>query len=159
MNDLLKKILIGIVLLVLIILTILFGNSKNNYRFYLEDKYYNSGDAINVDSKYLEEIDKESFLLFTYNYSCGMTRPCEEVFDKVLKDIKVDYYTISIDEFKKTKYHEIVKYAPSFIIIKNGEIVTYLDAENDNHLDYYQEESSFKNWLNQYIQFTKKISK
>ena len=156
MNKLVKiSLLIAIIVLILILL-IINGKSKNNTRFYLDDKYYNNGTAIKMNSSELENISSESFILFTYNSACGMARPCEDVFDSVLKDKKIDYITIHFDEFRNTKFYNTVKYAPSVLIIKNGEIIAYLDAEEDKHLDYYQNEKSFESWLRGRIYFNKK---
>lgn len=156
MNKITKNILLIGFILILILVAILTNKSKNNSRFYLTEKYYNNGSIIKMNSEELSNISNDSFILFTYNSFCGFSKPCEEVFDAVLKRNKIDYITISIDEFKKTKYHETVLFAPSVLIIKDGEIVDYLDAENDNHLKYYQEERDFENWLSGRIYFEKK---
>ena len=103
----------------------------------------------------VESLENESFLLFTYNSFCGMAKPCEEVFDAVLKKNKIDYISIPIESFRKTKYHDTVKLAPSFLIIKDGKIVSYLDAENDDHIKYYQNEDDFEKWLSNYIFLSK----
>ena len=155
MKNVVKILCVIFVIIILTILLITNGKSKNNSRFYLDDKYYNNGDAIKMTSSEIESLDGENFLLFTYNSACGMARPCEDVFDYDLKEKKLDYITIPFSEFRNTKYYETVKYAPSFIIVKNGEVVAYLDADNDAHLDYYQNEKSFENWLNRRIYFAK----
>ena len=153
MNKVVKNAFLIIVAILIFILLLVFGSSKNNTLFYLESKYYNSGNKIKMDSNEIDKISNESFILFTYNSVCGMSRPCEEVFDNVFKELKIDYISIPFDEFKKTKYYDTVKYAPSIIIIKDGEIFAYLDANEDSHLDYYQKESSFKSWLSGRIYF------
>lgn len=140
----------------LIIIAFAISNSEsNNKTFYLEDKYYNNGEKIELDENSIKDISDESYLLFTYNTFCGMAKPCEEIFDAVLKRNNLDYIAISFDKFKKTDYYETVKYAPSFIIIKKGKIVAYLDAEKDEDLDYYQDEDMFEKWLGNYINLKK----
>ncbi|UKI57493.1 MAG: hypothetical protein L6V81_09270 [Clostridium sp.] len=52
-------------------------------------------------------------------------------------------YSIRYEEFEKTDYISKVKYAPSVLIVKNGKIVTYLDANKKEDLDRYQDTSSF----------------
>lgn len=155
MNKVIKYIL-PVFIIFLLFFLIMTNNNKNNVRFYLESKYYNNGNAIKMNSSELKKIENDSFLLFTYNSVCGMAKPCEEIFDTVLKEKKLDYITIPFDEFRKTKFHDVVKYAPSFIIIKNGNIVAYLDADNDSHLKFYQNEEDFASWLEGRVIFDKK---
>ena len=153
-----KKNIFVIIGIILIIIAIVLTNKNiNNTRFYLDEKYYNIGNNEKLKSDELKKIESGSYLLFTYNSFCGMRKPCEEVFDSVLKKNKIDYISMPIDEFKKTSYYSTVKYAPSFIIIREGKIVAYLDAENDNHLDYYQDEKAFEKWLGRYIFLEKKV--
>ena len=68
---------------------------------------------------------------------------------------KIDMYSIRYEEFEKTDYVNKVKYAPSVLIIKNGKIVTYLDANKKEDLDRYQDTSSFESWLDKYIYLSK----
>lgn len=144
-----------IVIIALTIIVFSANTTKNNTIFYLSDKYYNNGESIKVDEESIKDLAKDSFLIFTYNSFCGMAKPCEEVFDSVLKKNKIDYVSIPIESFRKTKYHDTVKLAPSFIIIKNGEIVAYLDAEKDSDIDYYQNEDAFEKWLSNHIYLKK----
>ena len=157
MNKTTKNILLIGSIFVIVLFALVAVKNKNNTKFYLTDKYYNEGTAIKMNGDEVNNILNDSFILFTYNNFCGMAKPCEKVFDAVLKEKKIDYITIPIDEFKKTKYYEIVKYAPSVLIIKDGNMVSYLDAENDEHLKYYQNEKDFENWLNGRIYFEKKV--
>ena len=156
MNN--KKIIITLSVLAIlaVVLEIVLGSNifgkKQNEKFKLESKYYNVGEKIDV--KDISDISNESFLLFTYNSFCGMAKPCEEIFHNVLLKNKIDYVSMAIDDFKKTKFHETVKYAPSFLIIEKGEIVAYLDANEDDDLKYYQNEDDFENWLKKYILFS-----
>ena len=62
---------------------------------------------------------------------------------------------MSIDEFKKTSYYKTVKYAPSILIIKDGKIVTFLDAEKNSDIEKYQDVDKFEKWLNENIYLKK----
>ena len=126
--------------------------TKNNFeKFYLEDKYYNSGNYIDIDSTLFDKIKDESYVLFTYNNFCNMSKPCEEVFEEYMKKYKIDFISMPFEEFRKTKFYDKVKYAPSIIIVQNGEIVSYLDAELDEDIDKYQNVDLFEKWINKYI--------
>lgn len=155
MNNKTKIIILSIAAITVVILEIILGSnlfkSKKIEKFKLESKYYNTGEKIDVTN--IDDIKDESFLLFTYNSFCGMAKPCEDIFHNVLSKNKIDYVSMLIDDFRKTDFHETVKYAPSFLIIEKGKIIAYLDAENDDDLKYYQNEDDFENWLKKYILF------
>ena len=144
-----------IIFIVIIICVLIFGST--NGRFYLEDKYYNDKGLVELSSKQVNELvkNKKSFILFSYNNYCSFSKPCTDVFENVSKDKGVEILQIPFDHFKKTSLYKKVKYAPSVMIIKNGKIVDYLDAESDDDKDLYQDEDKFYRWLKKYIYFEK----
>jgi hypothetical protein len=60
--------------------------------------------------------------------------------------------SMSYEEFKETKFHDTVEFAPSVIIVKNWKIVDYLDSEKDKYLDMYQDVEKFGQWIKKYIE-------
>ena len=72
-----------------------------------------------------------------------------------MKKYNIDFVSIPFDKFKETKYYENVKYAPSIIIIKEGEIIDYLDANSDDDFNKYEDEKEFEKWLDNYVYFGK----
>lgn len=151
-----KIIIITIVLTILIIVPAIILNLKHE-KFYINDKYYNNGEFIKITSNDLNNLinSKDSFLLYTYNDYCSLKIPCDDIFRSVMAKYKIDMYSIRYEEFKKTDYINKVKYAPSVIIVKNGKIITYLDANKKEDLDRYQDTSSFESWLDKYIYLSK----
>ncbi len=151
-----KIIIITIVLTILIIVPAIILNLKYE-KFYINDKYYNNGEFIKITSNDLNNLinSKDSFLLYTYNDYCSLEIPCDDIFRSVMAKYKIDMYSIRYEEFEKTDYINKVKYAPSVIIVKNGKIITYLDANKKEDLDRYQDTSSFESWLDKYIYLSK----
>lgn len=146
-----------ILLTSIIILTGCF-NSKINQndeidRIYLSSEYYNEGKFIEVES--LNDLDDKTYVLFTYNNFCNMSKPCDEIFESFMKKYNIDFIKIPFEEFKSTYVYNTVKYAPSIVIISNKEIISYLDANEDEDLNKYQDEKEFEKWLNNYIYFSK----
>ena len=140
----------------LIVGIILLTGCSNSNKFYLDKKYYNQGDFISSTSKTIKDLEeqKESYIVYTYNYFCTFPTPCEDIFKNVFKKYKLDVYSLTYDEMKKTFISDTVKFAPSVVIINNGKIITYLDAESDADYEIYQDETKFDNWLNNYIYLT-----
>lgn len=155
-----KKIVVLIVCLIALLTTACTSNKTNQNddkkRIYLTEKYYNKGEYKKITSKELSNLNKETYILFTYNNYCISSVPCDKVFEKFMKKYNIDFLSISFEEFKNTKFYKTVKYAPSAIIIKNNEIITYLDANSDEDLAKYQDSEEFEKWLNNYIYFNNK---
>ena len=143
-----------IILLVLFFLILCGCSKKKNEvveKFYLDSEYYNKGDYIKVNSKDLEDIKNGSFLLFTYNNYCTLKIPCENIFSDFINQYNIAIVSIKFEDFKNTDFYEKVKFAPSVLVIKDGNIIAYLDAESDNDIDKYQDVSKFKEWVEKYI--------
>lgn len=145
-----KKYLLIVILLLL--LFIVCGCDKDNSsKFYLSDKYYGVGEYIKVKSNSIKKNSSDSYVLFTYNNYCSLAVPCEDVFEDFMKDNGIDFLSIPFEDFKDTYLYDTVKYGPSVIIVNKGKIVAYLDANDDEDLEKYQDVSKFKDWINEYI--------
>ena len=134
---------------------LLFMGCSKREKFYLDDDYYHKGEFINITSKELKKLKSQNYILYTYNSYCTFSVPCENVFKGYMNKYHIDFVSIPFDEFKKTTFYKTVSYGPSILIIQNGNIITYLDAEADEDIPKYQNLAKFENWMNQYI-YTKK---
>lgn len=125
-------------------------------KFYLNNLYYNNGEYISLDSSELESIKNNSMIIYTYNNFCNFPIHCENIFKELMDKYKIDVISISFDDFRNTSFYQEVKYAPSVIVVNNGEIIDYLKADSDKDYDKYQKVDEFEKWLNEYIYFSKK---
>ena len=150
----LKKILILLFLLICLVgCTNKINQNDNIERIYLTDKYYNNGEFIKVSSSDLTNLDNETYVLFVYNNYCNLPIPCEDIFQEFMNIYKINFLSIPYAEYKDNKLVELVRYAPSIIIVNKGEIVAYLDANKDSDLNKYQDVNEFSKWMNKYIYF------
>ena len=132
------------------------NQNDSKERMYLSDVYYNKGEIIDVKSDELLDKVNDTYVLFTYNNYCNLPISCEEIFKSFAKKYQIDFISIPFAEFKNTEFYNTVKYAPSVMIIKDSEIISYLDANSDKDLNKYQSLKEFESWLNNYIYFNKK---
>ena len=141
---------------ILLILTIILltGCTKIE-KFYLSDEFYNEGNFISIKSEDLDNYKDKNYVIFTYNNYCSLAIPCDEIFQKSMTNNKIDFLSITFEEFKNTKLYKTVKYAPSVIIVKDSNIVAYLDAEKDKDIEKYQDVDKFTEWLSKYVYLTK----
>lgn len=138
----------------IIIIMCLFLTACTNYsKFSIEKEYYKESKFINVKSEDIEKLkeNKKSFIVFTYNNYCILETPCDEVFKKVMDKYSLSFLYLPYEEMKNTFIYNEVKMAPSVILIKEGKIVAYLDAESDEDLPKYQDVDEFDKWLNSFI--------
>ncbi len=132
------------------------NQNDDKERIYLSDEYYRKGEFIDLNSKDLLDKKNDTYVLFTYNSYCNLPVSCEEIFKDFAKKYKIDFISISYEEFKKTKFHDTVEYAPSVMIIEKDNIIGYLDANSDDDLNRYQDLNEFESWMDKYIYFNKK---
>ena len=159
MNKKLIAIIISLVVLIVIgISIILIYNSKQ--KFYLDDVYYNKNGLKDVTAKDIDKLikNKKSFILFTYNDFCTFSVPCDSVFEEASESLDIQILQIPYRDFKKSTIKKELKYGPSILIIKEGKVVKYLDAESDNDKELYQDVKKFISWTQKYI-YTKKEKK
>ncbi len=152
-----KKIITCLLVLMMLLLTgCKINQNDGKKRLYLSDKYYSKGEYIDISSKDLLDKEDETYVLFTYNNYCNLSVPCDEIFSKIMAKYKIDFLSIPYEDFKNTNLHETVEFAPSIIIVNQGEIVAYLDAESDEDIIRYTDASEFEKWLDKYIYFSAK---
>lgn len=143
-----KKLLVFVFTIV-----ILFTGCGKKERIYLDDKYYGNNEFIEITSK---DIKKDgSYLVFVYNDFCALKVPCDKIFKEFMDDNKISMYSLSFKEMQKTFISDTLEYGPSIVIISDGKVIDYLDAENDKHLDYYQDSKKLKKWLEKSIYLKK----
>jgi len=138
-----------VVLFIITLLLITGCKEKNIEKFYLNNKYYNEGKFITI--KNIDDLKNDTYVLYTYNNYCTFKKPCENVFKEYMEKYKIDFYGMPFDSFKKTSLYKEVRYAPSIILVKDGKIIDYLDANKNKDLDKYQDTKKFEEWINKYI--------
>lgn len=148
-----KKSLI-ILLIFVSLLTFGCSSKKKIDKFYLDDKYYGSSEFIEITSDELESL-KGKYILFTYNNFCALSIPCDEIFLKFMEENNIAILSIPFTQFQNTYLYDEVKYGPSVLIVNDKEVVAYLDAEDDDDLDKYQNVEIFQKWISDYIYLNK----
>ena len=149
-----NKIVTAIIFIVVVAVNVYVVITKDD-RFYLSDDYYNNSSFSEINSEQIDSLSNKKYLLYTYNNYCSFEIPCDKIFQKFSSDYNIEILSISFEQFRNTQFYKIVKYAPSVMIISNNKIVAYLDAENDNDVDKYQNVDAFKEWLEKYIYLEK----
>ena len=139
-------------IIVLILVSILLVGCNGKIK--LEDKYYKRSEFIDVDHSKVNDLikSKESFVVFIYQPMCTMSSEFEELLDEYMDIRKISIYKMSFSDMKKTSLKDTVRFYPSFIIFKDGEVVDFLDADSDEDTKKYKELDAFKEWFESYVE-------
>ena len=84
--------------------------------------------------------------------SCAQFRT---VLEEYTVDKNIEFYTISIKEVKDSSIDEVVEYAPSLALYKDGKVVSYLDSLSNEHIPALTTVEGFNSWLEEYIYISK----
>lgn len=144
-------------LLLIVAIMLLLVGCGSKEKFYLEDSYYGDNKLIEInndDLKKLEE-DKKDFVLFVYLPGCSSCAEFKTVLEDFLTENNININYISILDTDGTSVENKVKFAPSFMVYKDGKVVDLLDSNSDEDLSYFKSAESFKNWLEKYIYLSK----
>lgn len=68
----------------------------------------------------------------------------------ILSNNKIYKYEINMPIFRKTKLYDVVKYAPTVIVVKDGDVYAYIDANKD----LIENSEDLEKWLKTYIKFS-----
>lgn len=144
-----NSIIIGIVLLIMVLCT-----ACGNKTFMLEEKYYGESKFIEIDNEGYDKLisDKESFAIFIYQPLCAASSSFKEVLTEYSNTKGVVFYKMTQTQMKESKLGETLKYYPSLVIVKDGKVVDYLDANSSGDTRYYQNAENFNNWFTTYVE-------
>ncbi len=131
---------------------ILFRTVKND-KIELNFTFYNDKGLTDTSVEELDKLinRKKSFLLFVYNDFCSFSVPCDNIFDEGSKELNMQILQIPYRDFKGTTLNKTVKYAPTVIIVKEGKVIRYLDAESNSDKKIYQNVKKFKKFILKYV--------
>ena len=141
----------------LLIPTLLLTSCKEvTYPFYLNDQYYNEGKLIELTSidefKTLEN-NKESFGIYVFLPGCMTCASFKPILEEYIEMNKITLYSIPYTKLKNSNntLKSNINYAPSVALFNEGEIVTYLDALDNEHINYYESVEGFSSWFETYV--------
>ena len=144
-----NSIIIGIVLLIMLLCT-----ACGNKTFMLEEKYYGESKFVEIDNEDYDKLisNKESFAIFIYQPLCAASSSFKEVLTEYSNTKGIVFYKMTQTKMKESKLGETLKYYPSLVIVKDGKVVDYLDANSSDDTRYYQNAENFNNWFTTYVE-------
>ena len=131
-------------------------NAKDDY--VISNEVINTSSYTELDENNYKDIinSKEPSLIFVYLRGCSA---CNS-FKTIINDVNL-YNDLNIYQ---TEFHKLsklglkldnLKFAPSLIVVKDGEILGYLNSDSDEDKEYYKKASSLSDWITNYISINK----
>ena len=145
-------IIFGVIFLIVGVFGILFSVFSNQ-KFKLDDDQFGSSEFVRISGEEYEKLkeEKKSFLVFVDQDGCITADGLEKISKETMDEKNLKVYEIMFADARETSMFEKVKYYPSFVIIKNGEIVSWLKADADEDVERYKNKTEFNLWLDKYI--------
>lgn len=147
---LLSLLFIGIIILLIILII----NKTNKHLIVLEDIDYKESKIIMLDEKtYKEKEDnKENFIVYIHVPGlCTSKIPFDPLVNKFVEKNKITIYSLPYSILKETNLSKYIKYSPSLAIIKDGKLISFLDANSEKDYEYYSSEKGIENWIKSYV--------
>ena len=82
--------------------------------------------------------------------TCASFKP---ILEEYINDKSITLYSISYTKLKDSNntLKSNIDYTPSVALFNEGEIVTYLDALDNEHIEYYESVAGFSSWFETYV--------
>lgn len=124
-------------------------------KFMLSEEMYARGEVVEITAREFDELvaEKKSFVVVLHMVVCPAEFPITNSAKELAYDEGMVIYSLVEEEFKQTALAQTVKYLPSVAIIREGELVGYLDAESDEDVRYYKTATGLKEWIGQYVEW------
>lgn len=121
--------------------------------FNLSEENYGTPEFIDIKKDDFSKLisEKKSFLLFIDQTACITADGLRDIAVRLSEEKSLKIYHIMWQEARDTTLHEKIRYYPSFAVIREGNLVDWLDADSDEDIDRYKEYHSLLSWLDSYI--------
>ncbi|MBQ6487238.1 hypothetical protein IJI89_02310 [Candidatus Saccharibacteria bacterium] len=94
---------------------------------------------------------KKSFVIFVDQNGCDGADRLRKFSNDYFPESGVKVYRMMFEDLKETTLHEKVKYYPSIVVIRKGNVRAFLRADSDEDAGAFNQYGSFIDWVNQHI--------
>ena len=94
---------------------------------------------------------KKSLVIFVDQSGCDGADRLRKFSSDYFSESGVKIYKMMFADLKETTLHEKVKYYPSLVVIRKGNVRAFLRADSDEDADAFNQYGSFIDWVNQHV--------
>lgn len=120
-----------------------------------EEAYVDSGqgEVVKITASEFDRMvaEKKSFIVIAHMVVCPAEFPVMVSAKALARSENMRFYSLVEEEFRQTFLAKTVKYLPTAIIMRNGEIAAWLDAEKDEDVPYYKSAEGLKEWIGRWV--------
>lgn len=122
-------------------------------RFFLSDEAASNEGLKDISAAGYEElvVEKKNFLVLIHMTVCPAEFPLTDTARQLAKEDGLTIFALDEEEFKKTDLMEVVKYLPSLVVVRGGEVVDFLDAEADEDMEAYKSAVGLRKWVGRMV--------
>jgi len=127
-------------------------------RVVLSEEYHGEGGIgmITTDDLRTMVEDKKSFLLFVSQPECQTAEKLRGILQDLITEYPVQIFEISFSDLKESGLASEVRFYPSLIVYRQGEVEDFLDANDDVDAAAYNSLDGLKEWLTNVVILDKK---
>ena len=131
-----------------------FSSKETPVKVVLDPEYIGNFEVKSLDKTTYESLveAKKSFIILSYLPGC--TAKLLSLTSDFASNNNITIYYMDFATLKTTPLHDQVKYSPSVIIIKEGEIADFLRSDKDEDTPKYNNYDDFSAWLQGKIDFS-----
>ncbi len=129
--------------------TIFWFANRGESGFYLDEKYYGESRLEEVDAERLQELINEggAFGVLVHQPMCAVSTELVAVVEQFQSEQNMSFYKIAFSKLKEGGVAEELKYYPSFLIYREGKLVDFLEADNNEDTEKYKNLGEFSDWF------------
>ncbi|MBQ1298552.1 hypothetical protein IIY24_01810 [Candidatus Saccharibacteria bacterium] len=121
----------------------------------LSSKYYgDTAEFIEMMGPDYDELiaSGETALIFIDQNGCTTADRVREFSMNLMNEKGINVYKMMFTDVKNSTLHDYVKYYPSFVVVSEGEVKTFLRADHDEDADMYNEYEAFLRWVERNVE-------
>lgn len=124
-------------------------NTRQSEKFSLSGGNYGEAATPEITAAEFEDLvaEKQSFIVVAHMMLCPAELPLKDVAKKLAQEEKLRIYFLNENEFAQTELKAEIKYLPTAVVMRDGKVVKFLDAEADEDVGAYQTVEGLKEWL------------
>ena len=122
--------------------------------FRLEDEAYGTAQITEITADQLNRLiaEQKSFAVVVYQSMCSVSADFEALMQEFVTAENLSLYKIKFSALEETPLGESVKFYPSLAIYHAGELVDFLEANQDKDTEYYKDQAALRRWFTTYVE-------
>ena len=122
--------------------------------FRLEDEAYGTAQITEITADQLNQLiaEQKSFAVVVYQSTCSVSANFEALMQEFVTAESLSLYKIKFSALEEAPLGESVKFYPSLAIYHAGELVDFLEANQDEDTEYYKDQAALRRWFTTYVE-------